>query len=214
MSRLLLICCTLLGILWLSGSCIAAGTVYRFVDEKGNVIFTDDPKQGGKAVDLTPLTTIPSRPPPYSGFSISPSRSSTGDVFPSYTRFAIASPESGTTLPNGLAGDVKVRLAIEPALHQNHRVQLLVDDRLHQPPQRGSTFVLKGLERGRHSLSAELLGEDGRVLESTAPTILYVKRASANLPRNPNNPNTPNGPVSGISGAPTIPGAGKGVTKP
>lgn len=213
MSRQLLICCTLLGALLLSGSSIAADTIYRTVDEEGNVMFTDDPKRGGEAVDLKPLTTMPSLDTPNAGFSLSPSssRSSRADVFASYTRFSIASPANGMTLPNGQAGDVGVQLAIEPSLHQGHRVQLLVDGQLHQSSQRGDTFLLRGLERGKHRVRAELLSADGRVLKSTAPITLYVKRASANLPQNPNNPNAPNRPVkpvSGISGAPSISGAG------
>jgi hypothetical protein len=109
-------------------------------------------------------------------------------VFEPYERFAIVSPEDGRVLPVGYAGDVKVALAIEPALREAHRVQLLLDGEVAATALNDSAFELYGLNRGERRLQAVLLDAAGRVRQRSEIVTLYVKRASIYSPANPNNP--------------------------
>ncbi|MCK0753380.1 MULTISPECIES: DUF4124 domain-containing protein [Halomonadaceae] len=171
-----------------------AQTIYRTTDAQGNVVFTDDPGRGGEAVDLDPLTVVPSRPvQPLSNASSGRPESTTrygepGQPFMPYDVFAIASPEQQTTLPTGAAGNVQVQLAIRPDLRDDHRVRLLVDGQVSQSAMHTDTFLLSNLNRGEHRVQAELLDASGAVRHRTSPLTLYVQRASVNLPSNPNNP--------------------------
>ncbi|GEM_PF-285826 len=171
----------------------SAATVYRHVDEQGNVSYSDRPDSGEK-MTLAPLTVVPATPDASSSSSLNNrSQSSNRNSQPAappflpYSTFRIASPTNEQTLPTGYAGNVQVELSIEPALRDDHRVRLLVDGQVSQSAMHSSVFMVTGLERGEHQLVAELLDADGRVRHSSEPVTLFVQRASVNLPRNPNN---------------------------
>ncbi len=181
---------------------LEAAQVYRHVDANGNVVFSDQPA-GGSKVKLTPLSVVPSteaapsRAPASRGVSSSPSETASRsrpsapavDVsFRGYTRFFIQSPSNEETLPTGQAGNLAVRLAIEPQLRPEHKVRVTVDGAPSQSAMNSSVFMVPGLERGKHVIQAELLDASGRVRQTTEPRVVYVQRASVNLPRNPNNP--------------------------
>ncbi|XKE45280.1 DUF4124 domain-containing protein [Halomonas organivorans] len=173
----------------------AAQTIYRTTDAQGNVIFTDDPARGGEKVELDPLTVVPARErtaprAPVVQGSGTPARTTAepGQPFMPYDIFSILSPEHETTLPTGAAGNVQVRLGIRPELREDHRVRLLLDGQVSQSAMHTDTFMLSNLNRGEHVIQAELLDTSGAVRHRTTPVILYVQRASVNLPQNPNNP--------------------------
>lgn len=162
-----------------------AASVYRHVDAEGNVVYSDEPGAGTR-VDLKPITVVDPT-------EVEPRVDSRQPVTPEvpaveYERFVITRPENQQTLPTGQAGNVQVRLAIEPALQRSDRVQLRVDGKISQSPMHTSVFVLSQLPRGEHQLQADLVDAQGQVRLSTPPVTLYVQRASINLPANPNNP--------------------------
>ncbi|MDW5378581.1 DUF4124 domain-containing protein [Halomonas sp. HP20-15] len=169
-----------------------AANVYRTTDAQGNVVFTDKPVGNAERVDLEPLTVVPSAQldaaPPRTQRAEPAASRDVGQPFMPYSTFRIAAPEDGQTLPTGAAGNVQVQLAIEPALREDHKVRLLVDGAISQSALHSSAFMLTNLERGEHTLIAELLDADGKVRHRSAPVTLYVQRASVNLPANPNNP--------------------------
>ncbi|SHF40700.1 protein of unknown function [Modicisalibacter ilicicola DSM 19980] len=178
---------------------IEAATVYRTTDAQGNVVFTDKPIEGGQRIELQSLTVIPSAEPASSSDAAEPRKkaSSTssssssrrvGGPFMPYSTFRIASPEDGYTLQTGYAGDIAVDIGVEPALRKDHRIRLLVDGEVSQSAMHTQAFLLNGLNRGEHTLRAELLDAQGRVRHRSEPVTLYVHRASVNLPSNPNNP--------------------------
>ncbi|WP_245184633.1 DUF4124 domain-containing protein [Halomonas salinarum] len=172
----------------------SAATVYRHVDEQGNVSYSDRP-QRGEAVTLSPLTVVPAPPqassPSASNGASNDQRSSNNQSaappFLPYSTFRIASPKQEQTLPTGYAGNVQVELSIEPELRDDHQVRLLVDGQVSQSALHSPVFMVTGLERGEHQLVAELLDAEGRVRHRSEPVTLFVQRASVNLPRNPNN---------------------------
>ena len=177
----------------------SAATVYRHIDEQGNVSYSDRPDQG-EAVTLSPLTVVPATPDASSSSSLnnrpqpgnSSSQSASSPFLP-YTTFRIASPNNEQTLPTGYAGNVQVELSIEPALRDDHRVRLLVDGQISQSAMHTSVFMVTGLNCGEHQLVAELLDANGRVRHRSEPVTLFVQRASVNMPRNPNNPSNTGG---------------------
>jgi len=164
---------------------VMAASVYRHVDADGNVVYSDEP-QAGHRVDLKPITVVDPVKTETRTRSAEPTAASASAI--DYARFTITSPSNGQTLPTGQAGNVQVKLAIEPALQQGDRVQLRVDGEVRQSPLHTSVFALSQLERGEHRLQAELVDAKGQVRLSTPAVTLYVQRASIHLPANPNNP--------------------------
>lgn len=180
---------------------LQAAQIYRHVDANGNVVFSDQPA-GGSKVKLTPLSVVPSTESssvPRSPVRVAPSASSESssrtrsapsvDVrFRGYTRFTIQSPANEETLPTGRAGNLAVRLGIEPQLRPEDKVRVTVDGAPSQSAMNSSVFMVPALARGKHVIQAELLDASGRVRQTSEPRVIYVQRASVNLPRNPNNP--------------------------
>ncbi|KFF48605.1 hypothetical protein GY26_13210 [Gammaproteobacteria bacterium MFB021] len=171
-----------------TGAALAA-PVYRHIDAQGNVVYSDRPASGER-VELAPISVVDPQEGAEGASGVvpsSPSRgASTPDAAAAYTRFEIASPADGTTLPTGRAGDVQVRLEIQPPLADADRVQLRVDGEVRQSPMRTQVFAVSGLARGEHQLLAEIVDAQGKVQLATPPVTLYVQRASVNLPANPN----------------------------
>nr|WP_298410943.1 DUF4124 domain-containing protein [uncultured Halomonas sp.] len=189
--------CIFIGCLPFGG--VEAATVYRSVDAQGNVVFTDTPGQDSQRIKLKSLTVVPSQESatPASKASGNPaekkaaprfSRNASGGPFMPYSTFSILSPQDGYTLQTGYAGDIVIDIAVEPELRKDHRIRLLVDDDVSQSAMHTQVFMLSNLNRGEHTLRAELLDAQGRVRHRSDPVTLYVHRASVNLPSNPNNP--------------------------
>ncbi|MCW4152992.1 DUF4124 domain-containing protein [Halomonas sp. 18H] len=157
----------------------SAETLYRTTDAQGLVRYSDDPASGGELVELAPISIVPARSSATSTPAPAPQDKTAA---PPYARFAIDEPADQSTLPNGAAGNVMVRLAIRPALRAGHRWRLRLDGEPVGQATREPALPLTNLARGRHRLEAELLGQGARVLRRSAPVILHVRRASVPRP--------------------------------
>lgn len=145
----------------------ASSTVYRVVDEHGNVTFSDTPSEGGEALELAPLPGLPSE---YAEAPNKPPATSPGQPFMPYDRFQIRSPSAGAEV--GAA--TPVMLSIVPRLRDDHRVQLRVNGEISQSALHSDVFWLANLPAGRHRLQAELLDSQGRRQHRTTAVTIVV----------------------------------------
>lgn len=153
--------------LWVSAA--QSQTVYRLVDEQGNVTFTDNPERGGAAMTLAPLPSVSTSPPPAAA---SPRRQAhPGKPFMPYDRFAIEVPQAEATLRND---HTSVVVDVAPPLREDHRIQLLVNGEISQSALHSDAFWLAGLAAGQHQLQAELLDSGGRVQHRTDPVSIFI----------------------------------------
>jgi len=153
-------------------------TVYQVIDEHGNVTFTDNPGRGGKALELTPL---PSLPPPLkaaigtSNTTATPAairpRGKPGQPFMPYDHFSIALPQQGARLTEK---STPVEVAIAPPLRDDHQVRLLVNGEISQTALHSDVFWLTGLPAGQHMLQAELLDSSQRLQHRTSAVVITV----------------------------------------
>ena len=169
-----------------------AATVYRTVDEQGRVHFSDRPLSGGSPVSVPRPDVVPAAPAVSSG----PSASVQPGAPSAYRRFVIASPANESTIPPGYAGDIQVSVTVVPSLDKVHRVRLMLDGRISQSALHATVFMVSGVERGEHTLQAEMLDRQGRVLRRTPPVTVFVHRARVNRQAG-------QGPVGGVSGVNT-----------
>ena len=154
-------------ILWLATP-LAAQTVYRVVDEQGRVTFTDNPEQGGEALELAPLESVSTSPS-----SSAPSRarrSAPGQPFMPYDRFEIAYPASEARVDS----TTEVEVAVSPALRDDHQMRLRLNGEISQSALHSDVFWLANLPVGVHQLQAELLDAQGRVRHQTPVVRLRV----------------------------------------
>jgi hypothetical protein len=164
-------------LLWLALSTASAqAAVYTYVDANGNRVFTDQPGKGAKRVPM------PERSNSAVPATVAPPRTSKVPV-PSkvpamrYQMLRILGPLPDTAVREE-DGSLIVTLTSEPALQPNHRYRLLLDGEVAQAPGRSPVFALSNVDRGTHSLAAEIIDQDDHVIERTPAQPVHLQRIS------------------------------------
>jgi hypothetical protein len=142
-----------------------AGNVYKTVDENGRVIFTDRQSSGTPAelIKVQPTNTAPGVANA-NGSGSSDDKPANKAV--SYTRFSITSPTNGQTLEYDVSA-VDVTLALEPALHEGHQIQFILDGKPYDAPGTMLFTRFGNLSRGTHSVEARVLDAKGKRIKYT-----------------------------------------------
>ncbi len=170
---------SLLTAILLVATSVAAGPIYRSFDKDGNVIYSDKPAPGAKAVEVAPNTTTYS-PPPLPNFSSKPSASQETVEQPaadlSYESFALLTPKNDEAV-RANAGNVGVEFDVRPGLQPGHRIRVLLDGTAAAEITEAAG-TLENVDRGTHTLSAELLDADGGVLARTPAVTFHLLRVS------------------------------------
>jgi hypothetical protein len=74
-------------------------------------------------------------------------------------------------------GNVVVQVAVSPTLAPGNRIVLLLDGR-QVSRQPGTTLALSGVERGTHTLQAQVVDTNGATLVASPPVTFYMWQAS------------------------------------
>ncbi|MDO8828147.1 DUF4124 domain-containing protein [Methylophaga sp.] len=178
-----------------------AGDIYRWIDENGNEVYSDQPTENAEKIELRHSMIYTPVEIPGSNESITEaSQEDTGqsEPVPNY-QLSIVSPEddAGIRVNNG---NVLVNLQLLPALvpERGDKIQLYLDGLPAGIPMPQLSFLLENLDRGTHQLSAVVLNASGEVLAQSTTTTFHLQRSSLLQPgREQNNQPAP--------GAPTIP---------
>jgi hypothetical protein len=152
----------------------ASAEVYREVDIDGNVRFTDQPEDSAQAVPigLPPVNSIQS----IERASQPTEHQQDGEPrFAGYLSAIIITPHNNMVIPSEQRSLV-VRLALRPQLRPDHRVQFWLDDKPLGPPVAQIEYEIQGLERGSHSIAAQVVDPKGRPLISITPVRVQVQR--------------------------------------
>ncbi|MBD8482256.1 DUF4124 domain-containing protein [Pseudomonas coleopterorum] len=154
----------------------AQAAVYTYVDANGNRVFTDQPGKGAERVPM-PTRSGTSAPatatPPRTGKVAVPSKS----TVMRYQMLRILGPLPDTAVREE-DGSLIVTLTSEPALQPNHRYRLLLDGEIAQAPGRSPVFALSNVDRGTHTLAAEIIDQDDHVIERTPAQPVHLQRIS------------------------------------
>ncbi|MDF9904565.1 UNVERIFIED_ORG: hypothetical protein OKW15_002521 [Pseudomonas reinekei] len=165
---------------WLLIACFIAlptsAQVFTYVDRQGIRVFTDQPKPGNATrvpqVNSNRMAANPTRAAP-------PSAEDSPDVQAPfhYDLLRILVPEPDATIRSN-AGEIIVSATNEPALQPGHRYRLLLDGQPTAEPGPSPVFPLSNINRGSHTLSVEILDEQGRIIERTASQPFHMQRTS------------------------------------
>lgn len=162
-----------------------ASEMWRWVDERGVVHFSDRPHPGAERVDVQPAQTFtaPVTPPPAGAEPAAPAapadnrRPAAG-----YSRLSIVAPTAGETLWN-IGGELNVQLALEPQLASGHELQLYLNgERVEGIPQGVAQFTIGNVFRGENTLRASIVDAQGRELVSSGAVVFYVQQTSIQNP--------------------------------
>jgi hypothetical protein len=162
----------------LAFTCATAGAqVYRQVGPDGTVTFTDQPAPGAERVRVAPAQAVRLPPAP---------RQDTGDTAREgekttvpYTAFSILSPEREEAV-RANNGVVTVRLGVEPALQEGHRIAIKLDGEDGKDARMVDdlSVELVNVSRGRHSVEAAVVDEQDDALIQAGPVNFHVLRVS------------------------------------
>lgn len=179
----------------------ATGEIYRSVDEHGNVVYSDQPGQNGKKVDLPAISTYKPQPIPPGTLDAETKQEPTPANATSQLSFV--QPGADETIFDN-QGNVAVALRVEPPLQPKQRLALKLDDNAAvetaQP-----TYQLSGVDRGTHTLQAWIVGANGHALGDPTSVTFHLRQASRLF----RNTAPKNGPVQQAPRAPTAPNVPK-----
>lgn len=175
---------------WLLLCGTAVAEIYKTVDADGNVVYTDrPPNETARPMELPGLSVIgivksAPRPKAAKDTEAAPIR----DLRRSYRDFAIVSPKAEETFWG--TGDNEVVLAWNAgnSLQAGMTVTFYVDGEPREPSTEPSITVER-LDRGAHTVYAELWDALGRKIATADSVNFYMQQYSVNYGanRNPNN---------------------------
>lgn len=164
-------------VLWLalalsSNAWAEGATVYKKVDENGNVRYSDTPFEGSKAVEVAPISTIKMTAP-----VVAPKATAdeTSAQLTQYKSLRITEPSPDQSYVN-TGGQLTLSLAVEPNLAEADSIQIKLNGAL-RATQKSTTFSLTNLDRGSYVVSAEIVGPSGKTLLTSAPVTFHIKRS-------------------------------------
>ena len=152
------------------------GAMYKWTNSAGETIYSDTPpSEDSEELNLPILTTTPA----VKYIPKSKSLPSTDDKVTKYTEFTLVDPVNDAFFTDN-TGDVPVRLSIEPQLDikAGHSISILIDGQLNLANSQQTTVMITNLDRGTHSLFAEIRDIKGKTLKTSNSVNFTVYRHS------------------------------------
>jgi len=160
--------------------------VYKTVDEDGNVVYTDQaPKDGSAPIELRPLSIIetpeyvrPAEKAPENDEAGGGKEMSLRYLRQNYADFAIIAPQAEETVwqPDNI---VTVAWNTRYQLQAGMQVTLYVDG-VPQTTSSEQVIALAALDRGEHTVTAELRDSQNRRIVTAQPVTFFVRRPGLN----------------------------------
>jgi len=155
---------------------VLGDTLYKWVDEQGNVHYSDKPHPGATKVHLPHAQTFTAPETAAPGTTQEGGNTQPQPQQPPYTTFLIASPGADETLSN--VQNVTVTVDLEPGLQKGDKVTITMDGQSQGPGTAlSATF---DVDRGEHSASATLIEANGQILNAPSVTF-YVQKATQKM---------------------------------
>jgi hypothetical protein len=165
-----------LGLILLLPAVVAQAEIYRSVDAKGNVLFSDVPAPKAERVRLPPLSIIPGMSPEdMARANGSADAARTSSARPNSYRVSLSSPAANSTLRKPI-DTLEIAASTDVALAAGDQLSLLLDG---APLSNGNSASVptERLERGAHVVQARVIGSNGRVLGEQSVTV-FVQQPS------------------------------------
>ncbi|WP_438971087.1 DUF4124 domain-containing protein [Methylophaga sp.] len=181
-------------ILWLLFFTLALpvnAEVYRWVDDNGNVVYSDEPHADAETIDLpapTTYTPVEASQSEADILRLSPDDEDNEDSaseVPDYQLRIISPADDESIWVNN--GDVSVSMVLEPALDPERGDMIVLSlDGTEIARQATTAVQLDNLDRGTHTLSAKVIDKNGSALTDQASVIFHLHRNSIQNNQNTN----------------------------
>ncbi|HUO19094.1 MAG TPA: DUF4124 domain-containing protein [Steroidobacteraceae bacterium] len=169
----------------MSLACTAAfaTTIYKWVDENGVVHYSDQPHPNAQKLQISGAQTFSSSAAavPAPNQSSDDSNAQTNP----YRGCVIASPQDQQSLPN--AQSVFLRVQSDPLPRAGDRVFITLDGQgVNGGQATGLSYNVSPIDRGAHSVQAQIRGPGDQVLCQTPTVTFYVQQPNLFSPAGPN----------------------------
>jgi len=151
------------------------GEVYRHVDAQGNVTFSDEPIEGGEAVDVKPVTTV-TLPKPQTVRETEKLREEVKREGAVYESVSFVQPQNEQAFHSG-SGDVRFEVTSTPGLQAGHKYEVTLDGQPVAQTSSGSV-VVNNIFRGTHEARVHIVDENGVQVKTGSPISFTVHRPS------------------------------------
>lgn len=192
------------------------GAVYKWVDESGQVQYSDQPPEEVESEEVRILEGPSQEETRRAQERLDETRKALDEgserrqAAAYYRRVAILKPGSEEVVRDN-QGIVSVELEVDPPLDtdKGHQIQMLLDGRPAGPPSDSLEQSVQGVIRGSHRLAAQILDETGQVL-ITSPSVGFQMMIASPL----FHPPRPDTPPEGVQQAPRAPMAPRAPRAP
>ena len=157
-------------------------TVYKWVDAKGVVHYSDQPHPHAQKLEISGAQTFSAPPVPASSYTPAPEEQ-TQPAGPAYQSCAIPQPTDQPMLMNVYPATAVVQTS--PPLRPGDEVRLFVDGK--QIGGSGMSYTFP-VFRGQHSVEAVIQDDTGQIVCETSTITFYVHQPSIQNPHNPVHP--------------------------
>jgi hypothetical protein len=174
---LLIVCCLVVGV---SHAESAKREMWAWKDANGVTQYSDRPVPGARRIEIATLT--PESIPDAGVTPGTPVASQASTV--EYSLLEIWSPEQDETF-FGADTPVDVRVRSEPEVAATHHLRIYLDGKLLDGADPNSSeSAFSNLDRGAHSLVAQILDDQGNELIRSEPRVFHIRQPSVIAPRN------------------------------
>jgi len=159
-----------------------AAKIYKWTDPQGNVIYSDTPLPGAVEMEVPTgpagIVPVPPRDPAQPRQPVAQPAA--------YQALKVVSPADQQVLEN-TGGLVNVSLAVAPSLQvaEGHAIRLRLDGRTLDTRYPGAEIALSSVQRGEHTLAAEVVDRAGAVLIASAAVTFTLHEPSSETPAGP-----------------------------
>ncbi|MDZ7923220.1 MAG: DUF4124 domain-containing protein [Marinagarivorans sp.] len=151
---------------------LQANEVYKTVDDKGKITYSDAPT--GQKIELVDLPIINATP------SVTPQEyTPKTPVFAPQFNVNINSPSNGQQILPAQR-DLSVSASFTPNLNQGYVAQLEINNKPYGSPQTSGNFFIQNIYRGEQNISIVVLSPNGEIVSRSQTVTVFVIRPSVN----------------------------------
>jgi len=165
-------------------------TVFVNQNSNGGIEYTDTPTDTSQKIDVPAVNSIstskpaaptapatPTTPPAPSSAPSQPAADAAISTDSTYQSFEIASPKNEENIQNQAV--ISVSMTADPNIKAGDKIQLMLDGKPVGTPVSALYQELGLVERGAHTLYAEIINSQNQAIKRSSSLTIYVHRNSA-----------------------------------
>jgi len=157
--------------------------MWSWKDSDGIVHYSDRPVPGAQRIEIATMTPEAAPPPPPSPSPSPTEVPKSAAPTNQYDLLEVYAPEDGESF-FGLDTQVTVRVRSDPELVPGHQLRLFIDSMPVEKDPTATVVTLGPFDRGAHSVTAQIVDENGKPLILSQSLTFFIKQPGVNKSEN------------------------------